>query len=213
MITSALPFRITSPRRALASAAVAGVAALVTGCGSSGSSPTSTTTVTVTAMPSTSGQPATSASPTQSITPAGPAACATRDLRVKLGLSQGAAGSTYTNIDFTNIGTTTCTLYGYPGVSLAGGSPVAQIGQAADEDQATPRRLVTLAPGDVANALLRIVNALNFPATRCHPVQSTYLQIFPPNQTTPVYLAYSTNACTKPVHLLTIDVVKPGSGG
>jgi hypothetical protein len=203
---------VASSRRALAAAAVVGVAAFLTGCGtssSSGSSPQPTITITETPVAPAS-QTTTTTPPT---TPAGPAVCATRDLKVTLGSGQGAAGSTYTNIDFTNIGTATCTLYGYPGVSLAGGSPVAQMGQAADEDATTPRELVTLAPGAVANALLRIVDALNYPATRCHPATSTFLQIFPPNQTTPVFLAYSTNACLKPVHLLTIDAVRPGSGG
>jgi Domain of unknown function (DUF4232) len=213
MTPSLLPPKIASSRRTIAAAAVAaGVVALVTGCGSPGSS-TPTATVTVTAAPSapaSSSQTTTSAPPT---TPAGPAACATRDLKVKLGLGQGTAGSTYTNIDFTNIGTVTCTLYGYPGISLAGGSPIAQMGQAADEDPATPRELITLAPGAVANALLKIVDAGNFPPALCHPASSTFLQIFPPNQTTPVYLAYSTTACLKPIHLLRIDAVRSGSGG
>lgn len=213
MTSSLLPSRIASSGRALAAAAIAGIAALVTGCGSSGS-PSATVTITATPGTSASSSQATSAPPTQTpTTPAGPAACATRDLQAKLGPGQGAAGSSYIAIDFKNIGTTTCTLYGYPGVSLAGGSPIAQIGQAADENPATPRRLVTLAPGAVANALLRIVNAGNFPASRCQPVPSTYLQIFPPNQTTPIYLPFSTTACAKPVHLLAINVVIPGSGG
>ena len=114
---------------------------------------------------------------------------------------------------FTNNSNVTCTLYGYPGVALAGGSPVRQIGQAAIENRQTPRRLVTLAPGAVASALLRIVTAQNFPASRCNPMKATYLQVYPPNQTTPIYVHYSSVACTKPVPLLTVDVVKPGSGG
>jgi len=141
-------------------------------------------------------------------------ACPTSSLHLSTGTSQGAAaGSTYVSIVFTNIGTATCTLYGYPGVSLAGGAPVSQIGAAADEDPATPRQLVTLMPGARASALLRIVDAHNFPASRCHIVTATYLQVYPPNQTTPGYVAYSAAACSKPVHLLTVDVVKPGAGG
>jgi hypothetical protein len=131
---------------------------------------------------------------------------------VKLGVAQGTAGSVYTVIDFTNISNATCTLYGYPGVSLTTGKPVAQIGQAAVEDPATPRQLVTLKPGKTANALLRIVDAGNYPKSACNPVTAHYLQVYPPNQTTPVYLAYKTLACAKAVKLLTIDVVKPGSG-
>ncbi len=216
MTSSHLPSRIASYRRAFAAAAVVGIAALVAGCGSSGSPSAPATTVTVTATPSVSSSPSqatTSAPPTQSATPAGPAACVTSDLRIKPGLGQGTAGSVYVNIDFTNIGTATCTLYGYPGVSLAGGSPIAQMGLAAVEDPATPRELVTLAPGAVANALLQIVDAQNFPTSRCHPATSTFLQVYPPNQTTSVYLTYPTTACLKPVHLLTIQAVRPGSGG
>jgi urea transporter len=132
---------------------------------------------------------------------------------VKLGLAQGAAGSTYTVIDFTNISNVTCGLYGYPGVSLGGGHPVTQIGLAAAESPATPRQLVTLAPGVVSNALLQIVHAQNFPPSKCGPVTATWLVIYPPNQTTPVYLKYSSLTCSKHVPILTISVVQPGSGG
>lgn len=142
-----------------------------------------------------------------------PQPCPTSALQAKTGSGQGAAGSTYVPIVFTNISALTCTLYGYPGVSLAAGSPVTQIGLAATENPATPRQLVTLSPGAQASALLRIVNAQNFPPARCHLVHATYLQVYPPNQTTPIYVPSTAAACSKPVHLLTVDVVKPGSGG
>jgi hypothetical protein len=116
-------------------------------------------------------------------------------------------------IDFTNISNVTCTLYGYPGVALAAGTPITEVGLAATENPGTPRQLVTLAPGAVGNALLRIVDAANFPSSACHPVKTTYLQIIPPNQTTPIYLAYVSQSCAKPVHILTVNVVVPGSGG
>jgi hypothetical protein len=206
-------------RQALAAAALTCVAALAAGCSSS-SAPAAAPTVriTVTVAPASLSQnpgsqnPAPAPSPTTPAAPAGPPPCATRDLKVSLGGGQGAAGSTYTVIDFTNNSTSTCTLYGYPGVSLAGGKPVKQIGKAAQEDPATPRQLVTLQPGVTGNALLKIANALNYPKSRCDPVNASYLQIYPPNQTTPVYLAYQAQACAKPVQSLLIDVVKPGSG-
>jgi hypothetical protein len=72
---------------------------------------------------------------------------------------------------------------------------------------------VTLAPGGKANALLQIVHAAGYPASKCGPVTAQWLQIYPPNQTVPIYLAYSSPACTKPVHLLTVNTVIPGSGG
>jgi Protein of unknown function (DUF4232) len=131
---------------------------------------------------------------------------------VKLGVSQGTAGSVYTVIDFTNISNVTCTLYGYPGVSLQTARPLQQIGKPARENPATPRKLVTLQPQTTANALLQIVDAGNYSAGTCGPTTAHYLQVYPPNQTTPAYIKYKTQACSKPVRLMTVNVVKPGSG-
>lgn len=207
-------------RRVLAGAALVWVSALAAGCGSSGSpaaAPTKTITVKATPAASASttvGAPATPATPAASPTVAGAApACPTRSLGLKLGLGQGAAGSTFQAIDFTNISSTTCTLYGYPGVSLAGGTPVKQIGLAAAESHTTARKLVTLSPRAVANAVLQIVHAVNVPAGKCGLVTAHSLQIYPPNQTTPAYLHYTSQTCSKPVQILTVSVVQPGSGG
>ncbi|MGI8450805.1 MAG: DUF4232 domain-containing protein [Streptosporangiaceae bacterium] len=206
-------------RRLLAGAGLLCAAALAAGCGSNGSpaaAPTKTITVKATPAPPAS-SPAASPTPVTaaaSPTVAGAApACATRALGLKRGLSQGAAGSTFQVIDFTNISNAACTLYGYPGVSLAGGKPVTQIGLAAAESHATARKLVTLAPGAVANAVLQIVHAANFPAAKCDLVTADYLQIYPPNQTTPAYLHYTSQTCAKPVQILTVSVVRNGSGG
>ena len=202
---------VNTARPAIAAAALATVAALAAACG--GSTPSATPAKTVTASPQ---APASTSPGTATGTPAapgGPAPCPTRSLGLKPGLSQGAAGSVYQVLDFTNISSVPCTLYGYPGVSLAGGHPVTQVGLAASEDPTTPRKLVTLAPGQVANALLRIVDALNFPASRCGPVKTVWIQVYPPNQTTPIYLAYKTTGCSKPVRILSVSVVQAGSGG
>jgi hypothetical protein len=49
---------------------------------------------------------------------------------------------------------------------------------------------------------------------------ATYLVIYPPNQTTPIPVAYTSPTCAytsptcaKPVEILTVDAVRPGSGG
>jgi hypothetical protein len=203
----------------MAGAALSCIAALAAACGTSSPSaaPPATTSMTASPAPSASTSPASTAaaSPTPAATPAaaaGPAACPTRSLKAKIGISQGTAGSVYTLIDFTNIGTVTCTLYGYPGVSLAGGTPVKQIGLAATESKFTQRTLVTLAPGAVANALLQIVDAGNFPPAKCGMVTAHYLQIFPPNQTTPIYLSFTSAACSKAVPILNVSVVMTGAG-
>ncbi len=145
--------------------------------------------------------------------PGGPPGCATRDLKATVGVAQGAAGSVYQVIDFTNIGTASCSLYGYPGIALAGGSPVTQIGAAASRSPQAGPALITLKPGDVANTLLRITQAQNYPASKCSPMASTYLQIYPPNQTTPIYLGYKSTGCSATgVNLLTVSVVQSGAG-
>jgi Protein of unknown function (DUF4232) len=218
-------------RRTLAAAVLTCLGMLTAACAatsspsaaSSGTTP-ATATATATPAPSPSSQlPASggatasgAGAPASSAVPAaagGPTPCPTRSLSAKTGLSQGTAGSIYTVIDFTNISNTTCTLDGYPGVSLAGGKPVTQIGLAAKENGTAPRTVVTLAPGAVGNALLQIADAANYPTATCDPATADYLQIYPPNQTTPIYLAYSTQTCSKPVQILTVGVVQTGSGG
>ena len=202
-------------RRALPAVALACAAVLATGCGSSssntasGGSPTQSSSAPAS---SPSSAPAASASPSNSPAPPGPGPCPTRSLQVKLGASQGTAGSVYTTIVFTNISNVTCTLYGYPGVSLQTARPLHQIGKPAKENPATPRKLVTLQPQTTANALLRIADAGNYPESTCGMTTAHYLQVYPPNQTTPAYIKYNTQACSKPVRLMTVDVVKPGSG-
>ncbi|HEX4092782.1 MAG TPA: DUF4232 domain-containing protein [Trebonia sp.] len=137
------------------------------------------------------------------------------DLAAHVGVTQGTAGSIYQVIYLTNLNNAPCTLYGYPGVSLAAGSStVNQVGAAADRSTATAPTLVTLAPGQSANALLRIVEAGNYPTGQCKPTATTYLQIFPPNQTTPIYLAYKSTGCaSSAVKLLSISVMTAGTGG
>jgi hypothetical protein len=155
-----------------------------------------------------------SGSATAPASPAGPPACPTKYLAAKAGLSQGTAGSIYQVLDFTNISNAPCTLFGYPGVSLGAGTPVTQVGAAASRSTATAASLVTLDPGQTANALLRIVEAGNYSPGTCSPTATTYIQIYPPNQTTPIYLSYKSTGCASTsVNLLSVSVVTPGNGG
>ncbi|MGO9079266.1 MAG: DUF4232 domain-containing protein [Streptosporangiaceae bacterium] len=206
-------------RRVIAATAAAGLTLLAAACGSSGSSAAGpTVTVTRTATASAPATAAASPAPTSSgaASPAASqasSACPTSALSVKLGVSQGAAGSVYQVIDFTNIGSSTCTLYGFPGVSFTTGTSSSQVaGLPAAEDHTTARQLITLAPGATGNALLRIVNAENYPASRCTPVSTTYIQVYPPNQTTAAYIAYKSQTCTKKIRILTVSAVRSGAG-
>jgi Protein of unknown function (DUF4232) len=98
-------------------------------------------------------------------------------------------------------------------MALAAGTPVAQVGAAAARSNAASATTVTLAAGATANALLRITEAANYTASKCHPVATTYLQIYPPNQTTPIYLAYKSTGCAlTAAPLLSVGVVQAGVG-
>ncbi len=198
--------------RTIAAAACAAAAGLLAGCG------ISTTTVTVTATPS---SPAPVASPgtvspnpgTSTSTPSSSTAgCATSGLTASLGRGGAAAGSTYYPVEFTNTSGTACTLYGYPGVSFVTASG-AQVGAAAKEDPVYPRRLVTLAAGATGHAELQITVAQNFPASDCSPVTVHRLKVYPPGQTSALYISLTTTACAKSsVSILAVQTVQPGAG-
>lgn len=222
-------------RRILPATVLTCVALLATGCGAGsagassggGAAPTPSgapvTTSPVTTSPATkapagaatvqAGGPATAPpSPSAGATPQHTTACPAGSLRVGPGVTQGTAGSVYQVIDFTNISRTTCTLYGYPGVSFTGGSPVHQLGEAATRNSTAPRTPVTLAPGTTANALLQITDAGNYPAAQCRPAAAQYLRVYAPDQTIPTDIAYKSTACTGTVGILSVSAVQSGSG-
>jgi Protein of unknown function (DUF4232) len=190
--------------------------AVATGCGSSSGS--SSAPSSPAAPASSPAAPASSpAAPSTPLSPAvtgtsGPSACATSGLSVTLGAPGGYAGGVVQAIVFTNRSGATCTLYGYPGVSLVSAPPYTQIGLAARRTSTVPVKLITLAPGASANAMVQIVDALNFGSATCSPTKAAYLRVYPPNQTAPVYLANTSETCAQPVQTLSVTAVQAGSG-
>ena len=210
--------RVERSRNGIAGTAAALIVlAAVAGCSSSGSPSTSAS------PPSSSSTAATGSStvvpppttPATSLSPAvaGPPPCATSGLNVTLGASSGYAGGVDQTIVFTNTSGATCTLYGYPGVSLVSAPPYTLIGLAAQRGSTTPVKLITLASGATANAVLQVVDALNFGTATCSPTKAAFLRVYPPNQTAPVYLADTSQVCAQPVQTLFISAVQTGSGG
>jgi hypothetical protein len=123
-------------------------------------------------------------------------ACATSGLDVWLNTQgQGAAGTIYYKLNFTNLSGTTCTLFGYPGVSgvsLGGtqlGSPATRVGATS--------HTVTLANGATAFARIGIVQGGIFPSSQCGPVTAAGLRVFPPNQTQSRKVPFPFAACSK----------------
>ena len=135
------------------------------------------------------------------------------DLQVKLGLAQGTSNTTYQVIDFTNHGQASCVLDGYPGVNLAGGTPVAPIGLPAAHTAFAQAKEIILQPGAVANALLQITDAHAYSTAKCGPVPAQYLIIYRPNEAGAVKVPYGTTACSRAVQMLQISSVSAGTGG
>jgi Domain of unknown function (DUF4232) len=143
---------------------------------------------------------------------AGALACATSDLHITVGNGGAAAGTDFTVLDFTNSGTSTCTLYGFPGVSLTD-SAGTQVGAAATRNPSQASTLVTLAPGAKANAMLGVGNAENYPTTACKPTTTAQLKVFPPNQTAAIEVPFSTTGCAvASAHQLSVTAVAAGTG-
>src|SRR4051812_25697662 len=138
-----------------------------------------------------------------------PGQCTTGNLAVHLGPAGGAAGSTYEPLVFTNKGSATCTLNGYPGVSFVAPSSGKQVGAPASRNPQHPAALVTLAPGATASALLQIANEANYPATTCKPTTVSGLRVYPPGATTALYVAFKApqQACSSTANQLSVQAI------
>lgn len=218
--------RASGARLVVAGTALAGLTMLVGGCGttagssaaSTGSTPAASASV---PAPAASSSPAGAQTPTPAGTLTAPPAygvtngffpCPLASVKVTLASPQVAGGTTLQVIDFTNRGSQRCSIGGYPGVSLAGGQPTAQIGLAARFPSAGTVQPVGLNPGQVASSLLQIGSASNYPKSACDPVHAPFLVIAVPNTIGFVKLAYDTTACAKPIEILSISPVTFGSG-
>jgi hypothetical protein len=211
----------TAARHGLATALLVGTGMLAGACGSvaggaagQGAQPASTHHARHTSPAS---PPAPLASPTAA-PPAGAAGCPSTGLRVRVAVNQagGAAGSVYYPIDFTNVSGSTCTLFGYPGVSFSTGPGGSQIGRAAGRDPAAPPMTVTLTAGAVAHATVQVAQAGNYSPSQCKPVTAHWLKIYPPNQFKPLFTPFTTQACAGKLpgagDQLTIFAMRPGAG-
>jgi hypothetical protein len=201
---------------AVAVAVLAGCSAGSTTAAGAGASATSAGAPPATAAPATS-----ASAPPAASSPAGPAtgaaagapACTSAGLRVSLGTASGAAGSVDRYIEFKNVSAASCTLDGFPGVSLLGGTPPRQIGAAATRAPNSSPPLVTLPPSGMASALVQVTDAQNYPAATCDPAASTTLRVYPPNQTVPQEVPYASTGCgAASVKLLQVSAVQPGPG-
>jgi hypothetical protein len=128
-----------------------------------------------------------------------------------------AAGSTYYPLNLTNTGSSSCSLFGYPGVSWVTSPSGNQIGQPARRNPVVTPSTVVLAPGQTAHVTIQVVDAGNYDKSTCQPVTAHWLKIYPPGQFTALYVKFSAQTCSAklPSNLgtpLSVDAVKSGKG-
>ena len=136
--------------------------------------------------PTSPGAPTASARPVSAPQP--PPICTTADLRGSIGAPNGAAGTFYYPVQFTNVSATACVLQGYPGVSVVASPGGAQIGPAATRIPTFSPRPVHLAPGQVAHAPVLLPDPGDFGPGVCDPVPVHWLRVYPPGQYSPLYI-------------------------
>ena len=131
---------------------------------------------------------------------AAPKACSASKLVVWAGEEPGGgtAGSAFYRIEFTNLSSHTCSLFGFPivaAVNLKGN----QVGAPATHSPGRKVKAVKLAQGQTATAQLRIVEALNYSPNECKPTWAAGLRIGIPGGlgTKVAPLAFQTCALTK----------------
>ncbi|MEA2210223.1 MAG: hypothetical protein QOF83_171 [Solirubrobacteraceae bacterium] len=165
----------------------------------SGSAPSSaSTTSSATAGTSTTAGTG-SASTTSAAPTAGAAAvsgCPTSSLHLAFVSGQGAAGTAFMTYALINSSHTTCTLIGYPGVSIldAAGRIVQHPAQRGGIQTPTRVRLVTLPAGRQARFIVTSSDVIPSPGCS-HAFTGTTLQVFPPNQRQALKLPHSGQFC------------------
>jgi Protein of unknown function (DUF4232) len=142
-------------------------------------------------------------------------ACTADNLGVWVAVSQsdGAAGSVFFPLQFTNLSRHACAMRGFPGVSAIDRNGH-QLGSPAGRSHVVPARTVVLAPGATAHTILRYSDVTVSTAPGCHPVFSTFeLRVYPPGQRGATYAAFDLEACSHagPVYL-DVEPILPGVG-
>jgi len=142
--------------------------------------------------------------------------CTASDLGVWVAVDQGngAAGTIYYPLEFTNLSGHTCYLFGYPGVSALDRNGN-QLGSPADWGSLAGARIVNLAPGATAHTLLAYHDVAVSTEPGCDPVDSAAnLRVYPPDQRSATIAAFTFEACSHagPIWLSITEPIIPGVG-
>jgi hypothetical protein len=128
---------------------------------------------------------------------AGPPRCQTKALKLTVGMGEGAAGTVYTPLNFTNKSGSKCTLDGYPGVAFVTAPHGKMIGAPAGRRGTTRVAKITLSPGATAHATLGVSDVLISNNCAGHRVRVHWIQVYPPGAFTALYARFNVLGCAK----------------
>jgi hypothetical protein len=141
-------------------------------------------------------------------------ACTAADLGVWLAVDQGngAAGSIFYPLQFTNLSHHACTLTGFARVAAIDAHGH-RMGAAASRDTGVPVRTVRLAAGATAHAVLRYSNIVVGDCPAASRRAAFELRVFPPGQHAAAHAMFSLDACDMAgSRFLSIQAIQPGPG-
>ena len=104
-----------------------------------------------------------------------------------------SAGHVQLEVQVTNTSSASCTVRGYPGVSLVAGTEGAPLG-AAGQRSPGPEGLVTLKPGAKATAHVQLAEASNYP--NCGVTAAAGFRVYLPDDTAAQFSPLAQQGCS-----------------
>jgi hypothetical protein len=138
-----------------------------------------------------------------------PAECKVADLRLSLSRGEGAAGTFYRDLRFTNKGGRTCVIQGFPGVSYVAGADGHQVGPSAYRD-GTKGPAISLKPGMTVYAPVGFVQVGNYDPAQCRPTSVRGIRVYPPHEYDSMFVPAPGTGCaaTPPGNQLTVQTIR-----
>lgn len=141
--------------------------------------------------------------------------CKANVLRLSFGAGDAGMSQQETVLRFTNVGNTSCVIYGYPGVSYVAGPNGTQVGAPAQRSGPARPRIV-LSPGQVASTVIHSVDVGVFDPNVCKPTAVRGFRVYAPGDTAAMFipLANGAEGCagTSPDPQLNVSSIQPGLG-
>jgi hypothetical protein len=141
--------------------------------------------------------------------------CKASTLRVTFGGGDAGMSQQERVLRFTNTGSRTCAIVGFPGVSYVAGDDGHQVGAAAVRSGRIGSQ-VDLAPGAVASTVIHSADPGVFDPSTCRPTTVRGYRIYAPDDTAAMFIPLSSGsqACagTTPEPALSVVTIKAGLG-